>query len=215
MKKIPHSRSIPQRVQYGSLEKGVLPPEFETVTDHLTLCLVPSTFWVPVFICCLPSFEILLYLLKDFLLHLATECCWLWCHSMMFLNFEFHVNYINAIQHTTDNSKPEVQQKLLNFVFLFVFFSSLLCSFIASTPNVGTNSLKFWILSAVAHRVHAWGWIHSNTKKKKSVTSDSRHHITRFKNIRTEKKKRFIATGSKYYSLILSDVIGSSVSEGK
>ena len=44
MKKIPHSRSIPQRVQYGSLDKGFLPPEFETVTDHLTLCLVPSTF---------------------------------------------------------------------------------------------------------------------------------------------------------------------------
>ena len=34
MKKIPHSRSIPERVQYGSLDKGVLPPAFET--DHLT-----------------------------------------------------------------------------------------------------------------------------------------------------------------------------------
>ena len=42
------------------------------------------------------------------------------------------------------------------------------------------------------------------------MTSDSRHHITSFRNIRTE-KKRFIATWSKYYSLILSDVIGSSV----
>ena len=51
----------------------------------------------------------------------------------------------------------------------------------------------------------------SNTKKNKSVTSDSRHHhVTSFKNTRTE-KKRFIATGSKYYSLTLSDVIGSSI----
>ena len=47
-------------------------------------------------------------------------------------------------------------------------------------------------------------------RKNKSVPGDSRHHITRLKNIRTE-KKRFIATGSKYYSLILSDVICASV----
>ena len=74
----------------------------------------------------------------------------------------------------------------------------------ALTPIVRTNTLKFWILSARA-------WILSN-ERNKSVTSDSRHHITSFKNIGTE-KERFIATGSKYYFLILSDVIGASVWE--
>ena len=35
MKKIPHSRSIPQRVQYGSLDKGVLPPGVRNWSPYL------------------------------------------------------------------------------------------------------------------------------------------------------------------------------------
>ena len=50
------SRSILQRVQYGGLDKGVLPPEFETVflkgliTLPCASCQVPSEF-LPLYIC--------------------------------------------------------------------------------------------------------------------------------------------------------------------
>ena len=139
MKKIPHSRSIPQRVQYGSLDKGVLPPAFET--DHLTLCLVPSTVWVSTFIY-LPSFVILLYFLKDFLLHLVTECCWLWYHSMMFLNFEFHVKKCNA----TDNRQKQSWRGKQT-----VEFCSCVCRlffafcFHRSDPIIKINTLKLFL----------------------------------------------------------------------
>ena len=144
MKKIPHSRSIPLRVQHGSLDKGVLPPAFET--DHLTLSRAKHRLSSYLYLFAIFRNSVVLSegfpFLKDFLLHLATECCWLWYHSMMFLNFELHVKKCNA----TDNRQKQSWRGKQT-----VEFCSCVCRlffafcFHRSDPIIKINTLKLFL----------------------------------------------------------------------
>ena len=177
MKKIPHSRSIPQRVQYGSLDKGVLPPAFET--DHLTLSRAKHR---------LSSYLYLFAIFRNSVV-LSEGFPSPSGHRMLLTvislddGLEFWVPH-ELMRYNTQQTTASLKCNGSCWILFLCLSFSLLCFVLSSFHSNRKNEfLKVWILSAVAQYVREREYLVIRKKQiSASWQSSSHNQIEKYKN---------------------------------